>query len=140
MADLKTKPNRRRSVAAFIKRAQPETRREDCARLLEIMREETGEEPVMWGEGIVGFGNYHYTYSSGREGDWFLVGFAPRKRDLTVYIMAGFDRYEKLLAKLGKHKKSVSCLYLKKLADVDEATLRTLIRRSAEHVAAHGGC
>ncbi|NDJ60850.1 MAG: DUF1801 domain-containing protein [Chloroflexi bacterium] len=100
-----------------------------------LMQEVTGEPPVMWGS-IVGFGRYHYRYASGREGDWFLAGFAPRKQNLSLYITAGFDEYGELLEKLGKHKIGKACLYIKKLADVDETVLRELVKRSAEHTAA----
>ena len=99
-----------------------------------MMKEVTGAEPQMWGPSIVGFGAYHYKYESGREGDWFLVGFSPRKQNLTLYIMAGFKRYEELLAKLGKHKTGKSCLYLNKLADVDEEVLRQMVAASVEYL------
>ena len=92
--------------------------------MLEMMQELTGEKPEMWGPSIVGFGSYHYKYASGREGDWFLTGFSPRKQSLTLYIMSGFSRYEELMEKLGKYKTGKSCLYIKKLEDVDhEASL-----------------
>jgi hypothetical protein len=103
------------------------------------MREITGVEPVLWGPSIIGFGTYTYKYASGREGEWPVVGFAPRKRALTLYIMDGFDEYESLLARLGKVKTGKACLYINKLADVDQETLRELVRRSVEHVrATHG--
>jgi hypothetical protein len=133
LAELKTRPNEK-SVEEFLAAVDP-GRQEDCRALVELMREVTGEEPVMWGPSIIGFGSYHYRYASGREGDWFLTGFSPRKRDLTLYIMAGFSKYEELLARLGKHKKGKSCLYVKKLADVDPAVLRELVERSVAHVA-----
>ena len=113
----------------------PEERRADCRRLSEILARATGAEPRMWGPSIVGFGEYHYRYESGREGDWFLAGFSPRKRDLTVYVVAGFDRYPELMSRLGRHKTGKSCLYLRSLADVDEAVLEELVRESAAHVA-----
>ena len=100
------------------------------------MREVTGAEPQMWGDSIVGFGSYHYVYASGREGDWPLTGFSPRKRNLTLYIMAGFDEYDELLSRLGKFKTGKSCLYINKLEDVDQEVLAELVKRSAEHVAA----
>lgn len=88
----------------------------------------------------MGFGSYHYRYESGREGDWFLTGFSPRKSNLTLYIMAGFERYDELLARLGKHSTGKSCLYVKRLADVDEPALRELITASVRHMeATHGG-
>jgi hypothetical protein len=84
----------------------------------------------MWGPSIVGFGSYHYAYESGREGDWMLIGFSPRKRDLTLYIMSGFSRYEELMTKLGKYRTGTSCLYVKQLADVDTAVLKELMNES----------
>jgi hypothetical protein len=134
MAELKTKPTEA-SVQAFLDSVESEQKRQDAFAILELMREATQEEPVMWGESIVGFGSYHYRYASGREGDWFLAGFSPRKRNLTLYIMSGFDEYDDLLAKLGKHKTGKSCLYLNKLADVDQEVLRELVQQSAAHMA-----
>jgi hypothetical protein len=100
-----------------------------------LMRQATGAEPKMWGSSIVGFGNFHYKYASGREGDWFHIGFAPRKQDLTLYVAGGFPQYEKLLAQLGKHRTGKSCLYIKTLADVDMPVLTELIQLSARHAA-----
>ncbi len=134
MADLKTRPNRE-SVEAYLDNVTDEQRRQDSYAVLELMREVTGQEPTMWGDSIVGFGSYHYKYASGREGDWFLTGFSPRKQALTLYIMSGFGEYEELLDKLGKYTTGKSCLYVKRLEDVDLPTLRELVRRSAEHVA-----
>jgi len=134
MAELKTKPNDA-SVEEYLDGVEDEDKRRDCRTLLDLMRDVTGEEPVMWGPSIVGFGRYRYRYDSGREGDWFLTGFSPRKRDLTVYLMAGADRFEDLMARLGKHKTGKSCLYLKRLAEVDLDVLRELVARSSEHVA-----
>jgi hypothetical protein len=111
-----------------------DARRQDCLRVLEIMKRVTGDEPKLWGPAMVGFGSYHYRYDSGREGDWFVTGFSPRKANLTLYIMAGFDRYAELLERLGKFKTGKSCLYVKKLADVDEAVLTELIAASVEHM------
>ena len=128
MAELKTKKTAK-SVDAFIE-AVDGKRKEDCWIVLEMMREITGEEPAMWGPSIIGFGNYHYKYASGHEGDSFLTGFSPRKQALTVYIMPGFSQYEPLLEKLGRHKTGKSCLYLNKLADVDLSVLRILIKES----------
>lgn len=102
--------------------------------LLRIMKQATGAEPAMWGPSIVGYGRYHYKYASGREGDWFVAGFSPRKRDLTLYIVAGFERYEALMAKLGKHTTGKSCLYIKRLADVDLTVLEELIASSVKHM------
>ncbi len=118
MAELKTKRTEA-SVEEFISEIADDCRREDCLALVRIMRQATRSEPRMWGTSIVGFGEYHYKYASGREGDWFLAGFASRKRDLTIYIMAGFERSEALLMKLGKHNTGKCCLYVKRLREVD---------------------
>jgi hypothetical protein len=133
MAELKTKLNDA-SVEAYLNRVENEKKREDSLAVLQLMAEVTGAEPKMWGDSIIGFGNYHYKYASGREGDWFLAGFAPRKQNLTLYIMAGFDGYEALMASLGKYKTGKSCLYIKKLEDVDTAVLKQLIKQSVEHM------
>ncbi|MBN1580130.1 MAG: DUF1801 domain-containing protein [Anaerolineae bacterium] len=135
MTDLKTQKNEA-SVEAFLTRVADETKRQDSFALLDLMREITGDEPAMWGDSIVGFGRYHYKYASGRENDWFQVGFSPRKQNLTLYIMSGFSAYDALLANLGKHKTGKSCLYIKRLADVDLDVLRELITQSVAHVAA----
>ena len=135
MADPKTRKNDA-SVHDFIASVDDPQKRNDSMALLKIFKEVLGEEPVMWGPSIVGFGSYHYRYASGREGDWMVTGFSPRKQALTLYVMAGFDDCDELLARLGKYKTGKSCLYIKQLSDVDEPTLRQLIKRSAEHVAA----
>jgi hypothetical protein len=124
------------SVEEFLGTVPSDRKREDGFALLDLMREVTGEEPAMWGPSIVGFGSYRYKYASGQEGEWPVVGFSPRKANLTLYIMDGFDGYDALLAKLGKHKTGESCLYINKLADVDPETLRELVRQSVEHVRA----
>ncbi|MCE7995289.1 MAG: DUF1801 domain-containing protein [Roseivirga sp.] len=118
------------SVDDFLNAIPDETKRADCLRIRAIMEEISGEVPKMWGTSIVGFGNYHYKYESGREGDFMKVGFSPRAQNVTLYIMPGFGRYEDLMAKLGKHKIGKSCLYVKKLADVDEGVLKELIVES----------
>ena len=133
MTENKTRPTDE-SVLDFLQNVENQTRREDALKLLEIMKAITGEEAVMWGASIVGFGSYHYKYESGREGDMPLVGFSPRKQSMTVYIMPGFEEYEDLLGTLGKHKVGKSCLYINKLADVDEETLCRLIRQSYMHM------
>ena len=135
MAELKTKETGA-SVAAFIKKVADKTRREDCQTVVDIMRDITKEEPRMWGSSIVGFGRYHYKGASGREGEWMITGFSPRKDALTVYLMGGFQAFPELLEKLGKHKTSKgSCLYIKKLADIDLAVLRKLIAKSVKEMA-----
>jgi len=134
MAELKTKPNDQ-SVEAFLDGIGDEKKRQDSLIILELMKQVTGAEARMWGDSIVGFGSYHYTYASGREGDWFLTGFAPRKRNLTLYIMSGFSDYDALLEKLGKFKTGKACLYVNKIEDIDLRTLRELIEQSVAHVA-----
>jgi len=119
---------------SFIGEVEHPQRRADALRLLEIMGEVTGEPACMWGPSIVGFGSYHYVYDSGREGDWPMTGFSPRKAKMVVYIMAGFTRYDDLMQRLGKHKTGSSCLYINKLDDVDESVLRELISESAAHI------
>lgn len=135
MAELKTKENDG-DVTAFLNTVEKEQKREDSFALLNLMEDVTGEPGKMWGDSIVGFGSYHYKYASGREADWMLVGFSPRKQNLTLYIMAGFDNYDDLLGKLGKHKTGKSCLYINKLADVDEGVLRQLVKESVDHMIA----
>jgi hypothetical protein len=130
---LKTQPTDA-SVEAFIDTVEDEGRRQDCRTVLEIMTRVTGEAANMWGDSIVGLGSYRYRYASGREGDWFLVGFAPRKRDLTLYIMPGFDRYGELMEALGKHKTGRSCLYIKRLADIDLRVLEQLVEASVRYM------
>lgn len=133
MTELKTKPTNK-SIDDFLKKVENPTKREDSLRILELMKEITQEKPVMWGDSIVGFGSYRYKYASGREGDWPLVGFSPRKQNLTLYIMSGFEKYEKLLENLGKFKTGKSCLYINKLKDVDIHILKELILESVEHM------
>ena len=133
MTENKTKPNRQ-SVAAFIASVEPADRRRDCRTLLKLMRDATGAAPKMWGSSVVGFGSYHYKYESGREGNWFVTGFSPRKQDLTLYLMAGVERYPDLLRRLGKHKTGRSCLYLKGLDGVDITVLKRLVGESVKYV------
>jgi hypothetical protein len=133
MAELKTQKNEG-DVEAFLSGVENDTMREDSFELLEMMREITADEGAMWGPSIVGFGSHQFAYASGREGDWFEVGFSPRKQNLTIYIMPGFDRYEGLLEKLGKHSTGKSCLYIRKLEQVDRAVLRELVEASVEHL------
>ena len=133
MAELKTKRTGS-SVAAFLDKLPDESRRKDCQALIRIMKHAVKAEPKMWGSSIIGFGDYRYKYASGRENDWFLVGFSPRKQDLTLYIMAGFDRFDALLATLGKYKTGKSCLYIKRLSDIDLPVLEALIAASVKHL------
>jgi hypothetical protein len=139
MSEPKTRPNEQ-SVGDFLAGVEDEQKRNDCFRLIEIMQKITGEPAVMWGGSIVGFGTYHYKYASGREGDWPLTGFSPRKRNLTLYIMSGFSRYDELMAALGTYKTGKACLYVKSLDDVDHDTLTELIALSVDHMrTSHGG-
>ena len=124
------------SVDKFLSAVENKRRREDGLALLEMMKNVTGLEPEMWGPSIIGFGSYHYRYDSGREGDMPLTGFSPRSRSLSLYIMSGFDNYDELLGKLGKHRTGASCLYINKLADVDMDVLRELVAQSVEHMKA----
>jgi len=133
MAELKTKRNIG-DVEAFLNSVPDEKKRQDSFTILELMKQVTGKEPEMWGDSIIGFGSYHYKYASGREGDWFLTGFSPRKQNLTLYIMAGFDGYDQLLRKLGKHSTGKSCLYIKKMDDIDADVLKELVKKSVEHM------
>lgn len=133
MAENKTKVTDV-SVEAFLETVENDQKREDCFTLMKLMEEVTGEPAKMWGTAIVGFGEYHYKYDSGREGDFMLVGFSPRKANLTLYIVAGFDEYEPLLNKLGKFTTGKSCLYVKRLKDIDMDTLKTMVQRSVKHM------
>jgi hypothetical protein len=132
-SQLKTQRTRA-SVKAFIDGVADESKRKDARAISALMQDITGEKPEMWGSSIVGFGSYHYKYASGQEGDWPLVGFSPRKDNLTLYIMPGFREYADLLGKLGKHKKGMSCLYIKSLEDVHVPTLKTLVRQSVRQM------
>jgi len=127
MAEQKTKPTNQ-SVKEFLNKIPEPERRADCFAVAKIMEEITGEKPRMWGPSIVGFGSYRYKYASGREGDWPEMGFSPRKKDLTLYIMMGFEKHADLMEKLGKHSTSKSCLYIKRLSDVHIPTLKKLIK------------
>lgn len=134
MAEPKTKKTDA-SVEDFLASIEPEWKRQDSFDLLEIFKEVTGEEAVMWGESIVGFGKYTQTYADGSKRNWPATGFSPRKQSLTLYIDNGFDDYQDLLSGLGKHSTSKACLYIKKLEQVDEGVLRTIIKRSMAHTA-----
>ena len=135
MAELKTKETAE-SVSDFLDKIPDKGRREDCLAVADIMRKVTKEEPKMWGSSIVGFGRYHYKYESGREGEWMITGFSPRKGDLTLYIMGGFDLFPDVMKRLGKYKTGKSCLYIRKLADVDQDVLRELVTSSVKKMAA----
>lgn len=133
MAEMKTKPNEL-DVNNFIEAVEDEQKRSDSQQLLEILKEITQEPPKMWGSTIIGFGSYHYKYDSGREGDYFITGFSPRKQNLTIYIMSGFEPHEELMSKLGKYKTGKSCLYVKKLEDINLDILKDLIRKSVDYM------
>jgi len=132
-AELKTKVNEA-SVSDFLDSVTDEKKRNDCLEILKLMKQVTKEEPKMWGSSIVGFGSYHYKGKSGREGDWMLVGFSPRKQNLTLYLMGGFDAHAGLLKKLGKFTTSKGCLYFKRLDDVDKKVLKELVQASAKRM------
>jgi len=140
MPEPKTKPTEI-SVDSFLNGVADPQQREDAFKILEIMKEITGKPPKMWGPTMVGFGQYHYVYASGHEGDMFLTGFSPRKGALTLYFMAGLEeRFAAQLKKLGKAKTSKGCLYIKKLADVDLAILRQMIQANVAHLAGMSKC
>ena len=129
MAELKTRETKA-SVNRFLKQIPDAARRKDAETILALMKSVTKEEPRMWGSGIIGFGRLHYKYESGREGDWFKAGFSPRKDSFTLYLCGGFQPHADLMAKLGKCKTGVGCLYVKRLEDVDEKVLKQLVARS----------
>ncbi len=132
MSKNKTRPNTT-SVSSFLDSVEDEIQRQDSYTLISIMKEITGEGPVMWGASIIGFGSYHYKYDSGREGDMLLTGFSPRKQNFSLYILVGFAKYEKLMQKLGKHKTGKSCLYIKRLSEIYRSVLTELIKASYNH-------
>lgn len=130
MAEIKTKVTKA-SVADFIRTVPDENKRKDALKLLALFKNVTGEKPKMWGPSIIGFGSYHYkSERSSQEGDWMLTGFSPRKQNLTLYVMSGFAEQVALLKKLGKHKKSVGCLYINKLEDINLTILKQIIKKS----------
>lgn len=129
MAELKTRPTKA-SVTAFVAAIDDPEKRKDARKIGAMMRRATGSRAKLWGTSIVGYGRYHYDNSSGHSGDWMLTGYSPRKRALSVYIMSGFEPFEPLMKKLGKYTTGKSCLYLKRLSDVDETVLEDLITKS----------
>lgn len=133
MTEPKTKPTKD-SVDDFLGRVTDEKRRNDCRVILDLMAEATRAVPEMWGSSIVGFGRYRYKYASGREAEWMITGFSPRKSDLTLYIMPGCEAFPDLMGRLGKYKTGKSCLYIKKLDDVDVDVLRELVAKSVERI------
>lgn len=133
MAENKTKPTDQ-SVKAFINALDDEQKIADSSALIDLMKEVTGCEPKMWGSSIIGFDQYHYKYESGREGDFLKVGFSPRKREFSIYLMCSFDKNQELMEKLGKHRTGKSCLYVKRLEDIDIDVLKELIKESIKFV------
>ena len=133
MAEQKTKPTAQ-SVHAFLENVADEKVRADCFALVDIMEKVTGYPAKMWGPAIVGFGQYHYKYDSGHEGDACLAGFSPRKQNISLYVMPGFADNATLLDKLGKHKAAKGCLYIKKLSDIDQSVLEQLITQSVDYL------
>lgn len=132
-AELKTKQTDA-SVEDFLNSVENAERRTDGFRVLEMFRRITGEEPKMWGPSIIGFGSRKFKYPDGREIDWMAVAFSPRKTNLTLYVICDSPKQPELLAKLGKHSTSVSCLYIKRLSDVDEKVLEKIVKDAVEHV------
>ena len=120
------------SVADFVAAIADERRRDEAARIVPILERASGETPRIWGVSMVGFGEYHYKHPGGQQGFWFLTGFAPRKAAMTIYVMPGFDEWPDLMQRLGRYTTSQSCLYLKRLTDVDESVLEELVRRSVD--------
>jgi hypothetical protein len=133
MAEQKTKPINV-SVADYLNTIENERVRQDCWAILNIMEEATKAKAQMWGPSIVGFGMYHYVYASGREGDSMQIGFSPRKQNITLYILGGFEQYDKLIASLGKCTRGKGCIYIKRLSDIDISTLKELIQKSITRV------
>ena len=133
MAELKTKRNDA-SVDDYLVSIKDEQVRKDCRAIADIMQKATKAKPQMWGTGIVGFGSRRYKYASGREIDWMLIAFSPRKQNITLYISSGFEGYDELTAKLGKHSCGKGCLYIKRLSDVHLPTLKKLINASVKHM------
>jgi hypothetical protein len=131
-AELKTKKNNA-SVKEFLNSIEDTEKRKDCQEIAKMMRQATGKNARMWGASIIGFDEYNYKYDSGREGNWMRIGFSPRKQAITLYIMDGFGKYDELMEKLGKHKTGKSCLYIKRLSDIDKDVLNELIEESVKH-------
>lgn len=133
MAENKTKQTKA-SVDKFINSIKEETEREDCYKIIKLMKSITKEEPKMWGPSIIGFGSYHYKYASGREGDMCITGFSPHKQNISLYLMGGFEKQKTQLKKLGKHKTGKGCLYIKTLNDVDVKILKEMIVQSVKEM------
>ena len=137
MAELKTKKNKS-SVSEFLNKNCDSNRLKECQKISKMMKDVTKSNPKMWGSSIIGFGDYHYKYKSGREGDWFVMGFSPRKQALSIYLTCDLDKYEKELKKLGIFKRGRGCLYVKKLEDVDLKVLKKLMIMSNKEIDKYG--
>ena len=135
MADLKTKQTDE-SVTKFLNKVEDETKRKDCFEIIEMMSEVTKQPAKMWGTAIIGFGSYHYKYESGHEGDMCIIGFSPRKQNITLYVKVAAEETNKLLEKLGKHKTGKGCLYINKLSDVNIDVLKKIIKTAFEYTKA----
>ncbi len=133
MAELKTKKTNA-SVAVYLNAIADKQKRADCKAVARMMRDATGKRARMWGGSLVGYGSYDYKYASGREGTWFICGFSPRAQNITIYIMPGFSGFKKLMNRLGKYKTGKSCLYIKKLEDIDQNVLKDLITGSVNEM------
>jgi hypothetical protein len=133
MAELKTKQNDG-SVTKFLNTVTDETKRKDCFEIITMMKAVTKHEPKMWGPAIIGFDSYHYKYESGHEGDMCMIGFSPRKQNITLYVKAGAEEQNSLLEKLGKHKTGKGCLYINKLSDVNEDVLKKIIKTGYDYM------
>ncbi len=133
MAELKTRKNNA-SVSGFMKGIEDPAQRADCRKISAMMKQATGSRPKMWGTSIVGFGSYSYSNTAGKDFEWMLTGFSPRKQATSVYIMPGFKKFDALMKKLGRYKTGKSCLYIKRLEDVDEGVLQQLIDESVNHM------
>jgi hypothetical protein len=139
MAENKTKPTKS-SVTAFLNKIKDRQLRDDCFAILEMMQKVSNSEPVMWGSAIIGFGTYHYVYESGREGDSILIGFSPRKQNISIYLMGGLKEVENELSKLGEYKTGGGCLYIKSLSDVNVEVLKKVFAKAfkeAQRKSAH---
>ncbi|MAM69660.1 MAG: hypothetical protein CMP91_00760 [Gammaproteobacteria bacterium] len=136
----KTRPGHTTDVKKYLASLDNAKRRSDAEAVLELMQEITGQDACMWGASMIGFGSYHYKYDSGREGDWFVTGLAPRKQQLVVYIMSGLEKYPQLLEKLGRFKTGKSCLYISKLEDINVRVLGQLIRKSVADMRKNYAC
>ena len=134
-ANLKTKKTDA-DVGEFLEKIPDHVMKSDCQTLVKMFKKLIKDDPKMWGPSIIGFGHYHYKYESGLENDWFVAGFSPRKKNITVYLMGGLSENEDLLEKLGKHKRGKGCLYINRLADIDTAVLSEMITRSAKRLVA----